>query len=118
MRFSFLRVGVFYWVFIVYYHEQSLVLGESKLMDNRISEKIIPENDPALKSFINISPDSHFPIQNLPFGLFCPKTSDVPRAGVAIGDSVLDLSVIEAEGLFNGPLLKNKRVFSEDSLNA
>ena len=27
-------------------------------------------NDPSLRSFIDVPPDSPFPIQNLPFGLF------------------------------------------------
>ncbi len=32
----------------------------------------------------------NFPIQNLPFGIFSP-VNDMPRAGVAIGDYILDL---------------------------
>ena len=27
-------------------------------------------NDPSLRSFIDVAPDSPFPIQNLPFGVF------------------------------------------------
>ncbi len=27
-------------------------------------------NDPSLKSFVEVMTDSHFPIQNLPFGVF------------------------------------------------
>src|SRR5438105_318362 len=38
-----------------------------------------------LKSFINIAPDSDFPIQNLPFGVFKPREGNA-RVGVAIGD--------------------------------
>ncbi|PYL59297.1 MAG: fumarylacetoacetase, partial [Verrucomicrobia bacterium] len=45
----------------------------------------------ALRSFVEVSPDSDFPIQNLPFGVFQPK-QDKPRVGVAIGDRVVDLS--------------------------
>src|ERR1700736_6665152 len=52
-----------------------------------------------LESFIDVSPDSHFPIQNLPFGIFKPGTGPA-RAGVAIGDLVLDLSVLEELGHF------------------
>ncbi|KAF5949467.1 hypothetical protein HYC85_011460 [Camellia sinensis] len=40
-----------------------------------------------LKSFIEIHPDSHFPIQNLPFGVFKPEPASDPRPGVAIGDT-------------------------------
>jgi len=69
-----------------------------------------------LKSFIEVSPDSHFPIQNLPFGIFQPKGGK-PRAGVAIGDLVADLSVLEDLGHFRSPEFRGRKVFSEDSLN-
>jgi len=70
-----------------------------------------------LKSFVDVSPDSHFPIQNLPFGVFKP-TQDAARVGVAIGEFVLDLSVLEEAGHFNSPEFQNQRVFSESALNA
>jgi fumarylacetoacetase len=70
-----------------------------------------------LRSFIDVSPDSHFPIQNLPFGIFQPKGGK-PRAGVAIGDLVADLSVLEDLGHFRSPEFRGRKVFSEDSLNA
>ncbi len=78
---------------------------------------MIPENDPKLKSFIDVDTNSDFPIQNLPFGVFCLKDDDTPRIGVAIGNMVLDLAVIEHAELFNGPLLTNKNVFSQITLN-
>src|SRR4029077_87373 len=40
-----------------------------------------------------------FPIQNLPYGIFRPRDG-VARAGVAIGDLILDLSVLEERGFF------------------
>ena len=55
-----------------------------------------------LKSFIDVSPDSHFPIQNLPFGMFQPRGGK-PRAGVAIGDLIVDLSALEELGHFRSP---------------
>lgn len=70
-----------------------------------------------LKSFIEVSPDSHFPIQNLPFGIFQPAQGE-PRVGVAIGEFVLDLSVLEELGHFQGPEFQGRRVFSEGALNA
>ena len=70
-----------------------------------------------LKSFIDVSPDSHFPIQNLPFGIFQPRGGK-PRAGVAIGDLVADLSVLEELGHFRSPEFRGRKLFSEDSLNA
>ena len=61
----------------------------------------------ALKSFIEVHPDSHFSIQNLPYGVFKPQPCSAARPGVAIGDYVLDLSELASAGLFNGPILKN-----------
>src|SRR5213076_2571852 len=69
-----------------------------------------------LKSFIEVGPDSHFPIQNLPFGTFQPREGK-PRAGVAIGDLIADLSVLEELGHFRSPEFQGRKVFSEDSLN-
>jgi fumarylacetoacetase len=56
-------------------------------------------NDPTLKSFIEVAPDSPFPIQNLPFGVFRRTDAPEPRVGVAIGDYVLDLAVLAKSGL-------------------
>src|SRR3954468_9912602 len=56
-------------------------------------------NDLSLKSFVEVAPDCHFPIQNLPFGVFSPDADPAPRVGVAIGDLILDLAVLEDSGL-------------------
>ena len=69
-----------------------------------------------LKSFIDVAPESHFPIQNLPFGIFKPG-QERARVGVAIGEFVLDLSVLEELGHFQGPEFQGRPVFSEDALN-
>jgi fumarylacetoacetase len=47
-------------------------------------------HDPALRSWVASAnePDTDFPIQNLPFATFL--AGDVPHAGVAIGDRILD----------------------------
>lgn len=71
-----------------------------------------------LKSFIEIPPDSHFPLENLPYGIFAPKSGGEPRVCTAIGDNVLDLSVLEEEGLFERTLLGSDRVFANPTLNA
>src|SRR6476659_5260972 len=74
----------------------------------------------ALRSFIEVKSDSHFPIQNLPYGVFSPRSgleANTPRVGVAIGDMVLDLSVIEDAGFFKGRQLRGRKVFSMPSLN-
>ena len=52
--------------------------------------KNIKANDPSLKSWLEISKESDFPIQNLPFGIFSTKNK-TKRVGVAIGDQILDL---------------------------
>ena len=76
-----------------------------------------PTTDPALRSFVPVAPDSHFPIQNLPYGIFV-RDGGSPAVGVAIGDFVLDLSVMEAEGFFDHTSLRGKQLFNRDSLNA
>jgi fumarylacetoacetase len=59
-------------------------------------------HDPALKSWVgsaNGHPD--FPIQNLPLGVLS-TAGNVPRIGVAIGDSVLDLKAVADAELLDG----------------
>lgn len=72
-------------------------------------------NDPTLKSWVHVSPQSDFPIQNLPFGIF--KTKDRPAsAGVAIGDFVLDLAALQTEGFFD-VLGLPENIFKNNVLN-
>ncbi len=68
-----------------------------------------------LKSFIDIPRESHFPIQNLPFGIFRPRTG-AARVGVAIGEYVVDLAALEQKEHF--ALGQDRHLFSTDSLNA
>ena len=76
---------------------------------------MLKANDPSLRSWIPVSPDSDFPIQNLPFGIF--KTAHrSPRVGVAIGEFVLDLVAVAEFGYFDA-LNINKKVFGSDALN-
>ena len=75
--------------------------------------------DKNLTSFIDIATDSDFSIHNLPYGIFS-ETKDATgnnnrRAGVAIGEQVLDLSVLEAEGLLS---LADGPYFDQPNLNA
>lgn len=44
------------------------------------------------------APECHFPLQNLPYGVFS-QDGEGPRCGVAIGDYVADLAVLEQAGL-------------------
>ncbi|RMF83921.1 MAG: fumarylacetoacetase [Planctomycetota bacterium] len=74
------------------------------------------ENHP--RSFIEVAPDSEFPIQNLPYGVFSRLGEDKPRCGVRIGDYVLDLKVIEHAGLLRETPLGDRHVFCKPALNA
>lgn len=56
---------------------------------------------------------THFPLQNLPYGIFSTG-SQAPRVGVAIGDKVLDLSVLDDAGLLPAAA---KGAFAAASLN-
>ena len=77
-----------------------------------------PTTDPSFSSFLDVDPESSFPIQNLPYGVFTPPSSSTPRVGVAIGNRVLDLALLNAEGAFNHPAVTDSRPFAETSLNA
>ena len=72
-------------------------------------------NDPSLRSFVPVAATSDFPIQNLPYGVFSTAAAPAPRVGVAIGDHVLDLAVLESEGLLD--LAPAFDVFAQASLN-
>lgn len=69
------------------------------------------------KSFVSVTETSHFPIQNLPYGVFWTEANRHPRVGVAIGEMVFDLAAAEKYQLFDGEYLKGKKVFSQPSLN-
>jgi len=56
---------------------------------------IIPSD---AKSWIDVDPLSHFPIQNLPFGLAC-RNEDCECVVVRIGDFVIDLCALSVAGL-------------------
>jgi fumarylacetoacetase len=59
-------------------------------------------HDPDARSWIESanSPQTDFPIQNLPFGIFRRgETRERPRIGIAIGDSILDLTKCAEAGL-------------------
>jgi fumarylacetoacetase len=59
-----------------------------------------------------------FPIQNLPFGVFKPKSAPAPdwRAGIAIGSDVLDLPALAATGLLQGLALSAAQAGAADAL--
>jgi fumarylacetoacetase len=77
-----------------------------------------PTNDLNLRSFVPVSADSHFPIQNLPYGIFRPAAGLPARVGVALGDQVVDLSVVDDAEVLNVPGLRGRRLFAESALNS
>lgn len=76
---------------------------------------MIKANDPSLKSWIEVEPNSDFPIQNLPFGIFKTQSSS-PRIGVAIGDQVLDLAILNKLGFLDKLKIDNS-IFTNQYLN-
>ena len=69
---------------------------------------------PALTSFLDIAVDSDFSIYNLPYGVFSRSQEGERHVGVAIGDYVLDLAVLEQQGLLN---LDGNHYFDQPTLN-
>ncbi len=56
--------------------------------------------DPRLQSWLPVSAESDFPIQNLPFGLVS-RDGVLPHIAVRIGDNVLDLYAVAEAGFFD-----------------
>ena len=75
-----------------------------------------PTVAPDAKSWVPYEADTHFPIQNLPYGVFAPTSRDEPRVCTRIGDFVLDLAVIQNAGLFDSAGLP-EGIFSYPVLN-
>ncbi len=76
---------------------------------------MIESTDPGVRSFLSIEPESHFSIQNLPYGIFRPRGGR-PRVGVALGEMVVDLAVLERHGLLGQEA--GEPLFDRGSLNA
>ncbi|WMX15015.1 MULTISPECIES: fumarylacetoacetase [unclassified Aureispira] len=76
---------------------------------------MLKANNPALSSWIAVSSDSDFPIQNIPFGVF--KTAEKsPRVATIIGDTVIDLAELAKAGYFSD-LEVDAAVFSQMYIN-
>ncbi len=77
-------------------------------------------HDPALSSWVPSAntPDTDFPIQNLPFSIFRRADSDkVFRGGVAIGDQVLDMAALASLRVFDGLAQQAAEACAQTSLN-
>lgn len=81
-------------------------------------------HDPALRSWVGSAqePGGDFPIQNLPLAVFRRAGSaEVWRGGVAIGQQVLDLAALQAQGLpalGQGAAAEALAAAAQDSLNS
>src|SRR6516162_8500790 len=73
--------------------------------------------DPALRSFLEVPADSPFPIQNLPYGVFRREPDEPGTIGVAIGEYVLNLKVVDDFGGFDTPALRDTEAFQKPTLN-
>lgn len=73
-------------------------------------------NDLALRSWVESAQGSLFPIQNLPIGIFSTEQK-TPRAGIAIGDYILDLAVCFDKGFIKIEGV-SENIFAKDSINS
>jgi fumarylacetoacetase len=65
-------------------------------------------------SWVRIAPDSDFPIENLPYGVFRSAQGEA-HIGVAIGDSIFNLHAASQGGLFDGVV--SRAVLQAPTLN-
>lgn len=72
--------------------------------------------DPSLKSFIDVPADSHFPIQNLPWGVVAADGEE-PCCAVRLGDLAVDLAMLQRAELLSVAGLP-VGVFEQPTLNA
>ena len=68
-------------------------------------------------SFIDLPANSDFSLYNLPYGIFQPNALSKPRVGVAIGEFILDLSVLESAGYFEDIFGSPSYIFTKPTLN-
>ncbi|HUZ75900.1 MAG TPA: fumarylacetoacetase [Stellaceae bacterium] len=80
--------------------------------------KLNETHDPNRRSLVAAAndPDTDFPIQNLPFGVF-RRGHAAARGGVAIGDRIFDLAEGVKAGLFSGDAAEAARAASGPTLN-
>ena len=72
-------------------------------------------NNPDKKTWLPVSPDSDFPIQNIPFGVFLTR-DDIITIGTRIGDHAIDLGALHQLGYFMDIPLTDD-IFLQDTLN-
>ena len=77
-------------------------------------------HDPAARSWVQSAnqPDCDFPLQNLPLAVFRAGSAQPFRAGVAIGDQILDLGALHEAGLLTGSVRDVLQTCASPTLNA
>ena len=86
-----------------------------------MTHEVNETHDAALRSWVESAnaPDTDFPIQNLPFGIFRRSGSrEAPRGGIAIGDHILDLAACSRAAVFDGLAAEAAAACDSPSLNA
>ncbi len=76
---------------------------------------MLKANDPQLKSWVEVNPQSDFPIQNIPFGIFQKKGGKAVAAS-RIGNEIIDLNALAQKGYFKD-ILPTKDFFDIETLN-
>ncbi len=77
---------------------------------------MVKANNPKIKTWIPVSDNSDFPIQNIPFGIMKPAGKEL-RPATRIGDTVIDLSALSDLGYFDNLDINNFGVFYAPVLN-
>lgn len=70
-----------------------------------------------MASWLDYSSDTDFPIENLPFGVFSTAENSVHRIGVALGNFVVDVSVLATAGLLDGLGYSSYAILTKPTLN-
>lgn len=73
--------------------------------------------DPKIRSFIPADKESHFPIQNLPFGVFRRKQGGAVRPGTRVGETLVDLAALADAGIFDRGAADLRGAFAATTLN-
>lgn len=68
-----------------------------------------------LTSFVDIDPDSDFPLENLPYGIFSDPHNPKLRACTALGEWVVDLAALEEHGYLKSE--HGQDYFNQPNLN-
>jgi fumarylacetoacetase len=102
--------------------EKAFQRGAIISMASDFSQALSATCDAAKRSWLESANDTacDFPIQNLPFGIFSDSRHAMPRAGVAIGDKIVDLAALRSAGhlALDTSVDAGEDVFAQPSLNA